>query len=327
VDDFCLVTINKAKAKELVGRIKQCYKVKELGPPSQLLGLEIGRTSTGGVTVAQPGYIQGVLEQFGLQDAHSKATPLPTSAVDDLDARAAEDEPTLDKEGRLAYQTLLGCLLWVARCTRPDIAFAVGFLGRFSARPTPRVMGLAKHVLLYLKGTATTGLVYPASQPTNGSFNVCAFSDSDHAGDLVKRRSTNGYMLLFNGTPVAWTSRLQRSVSCSSTEAEFVGLFETTREVVWLRRLLDTMGQGIEGPTRVYTDSQAVLAIVGKGSGRTKRSKYFDVKFHYVVEQMEEEAITTSYISTGSNVADSLTKPLPGPTVLRINKETNVLAL
>lgn len=100
--------------------------------------------------------------------------------------KATEDEEPVDCE---LYQSLVGSLMYLATCTRPDIAFAVGAVARFTSRPNQSHWVAAKRVLRYLKGTVSHGIIFRGSEP--GS--CVGYSDADWAGDREDRKSTSGY--------------------------------------------------------------------------------------------------------------------------------------
>ena len=123
------------------------------------------------------------------------------------------------------YSTLIGSLMYLASCTRPDIAQAVGALARYMANPTTAHWTAAKHVLRYLSGTTDYGIVFT---PSNSQ--LTAFCDANHAGDIDTRRSTTGYVFILNNGAITWSSRLQPTVAASTTEAEYMAAAATVKD-------------------------------------------------------------------------------------------------
>ena len=107
------------------------------------------------------------------------------------------------------YRSAVGSLLYVSTGTRPDIAFAVSMVAKFSSKPTKQHWQGVKRILRYLKGTADLGLLYRRSDAEE----LTGYSDSDWAGDLDDRKSTSGYMFMLSGAPISWKSRKQSSVA------------------------------------------------------------------------------------------------------------------
>jgi len=88
----------------------------------------------------------------------------------------------------------------------------------------------------------------------NEEWEIKAFSDSNFGGDKDTRRSVSGYVLYFMGCPISWMSRGQKSVTLSSTEAEYVALSEATTEIMFVRNLLDFIGIKVKYPIVVNVD-------------------------------------------------------------------------
>ena len=127
------------------------------------------------------------------------------------------------------YRELVGALMYIATCTRPDIAHAVGEDAKFCERYNKSHWTAAKRILKYLKTTQDMSIV-------SSGFNkgeLIGFADANWAGDLDTRRSTTGYVFFLNGSAISWNSKLQPTVATSSTEAEYMGLYSTTQEAIW----------------------------------------------------------------------------------------------
>jgi hypothetical protein len=124
----------------------------------------------------------------------------------------------------------------------------------------------------------------------NQSENLLGYADADFAGDLDGRKSTSGYLFTICGGPVAWSSRLQRSISQSTTEAEFVSLNEATREAVWLRRILADLDHNLSDPIEIRCDNQGAIRLVHNPKNH-QRTKHIEVKFLYVREQQERGSV------------------------------------
>ncbi|XP_058456591.1 uncharacterized protein LOC131433988 [Malaya genurostris] len=146
------------------------------------------------------------------------------------------------------YRSVVGALLYVAVCARTDIATSVGILGRKLSAPTNADWIAAKRVVRYLKGTKDWRLKLGDKETDE----LVAYSDSDWAGDIGTRKSTTGYVVFYCGGAICWASCRQNCVTLSTMEAEYVALAETCQEVVWLRRLLEDIGEKQVRPTVVY---------------------------------------------------------------------------
>ena len=114
----------------------------------------------------------------------------------------------------------------------------------------------AKHVLRYLKGTTNFGILY------TGAFDVQleAYSDSDSAGNPDDRKYTSGYSFHIGSGVVSWSSKKQRTISLSSTEAEYKALTGATCEGIWLRHILEDVGTKQEEATKFSVTIKAQLS-------------------------------------------------------------------
>ena len=202
------------------------------------------------------------------------------------------------------YRSLIGSLRYLMN-TRPDMAFAVGYLSRFMEDPRQEHMAAMKHLLRYVAGTIDYGLAYTS----NAELNFDGYSDSDMAGDVDDRKSTSGILYFLDGNPVAWQSQKQRVVALSSCEAEYIAGAAAACQGVWLRRLLqDVVGAGVP-PPQLKMDNQSAIAL-SKNPVLHDRSKHIDTKFHYIRECVDGGAVRLAFVSTQGQLADIMTKAL-----------------
>ena len=138
------------------------------------------------------------------------------------------------------YREVVGSLIYLMTCTRPDISWTVTRLSQKLENPGTPEWIMVKHVLQYLKGSIDNGLLYQRS--TNG-LSIVGYSDSDWASCVESRRSTTGYYFALNGNgpPVSWKSRKQQTVALSSCEAEYMALSESVQELCFLQMLMSEL--------------------------------------------------------------------------------------
>ena len=118
----------------------------------------------------------------------------------------------------------VGSLMYAQTCTRPDIAFAVGLLGRYQSNPGIEHWKAAKKVMRYLKGTLDHMLIYRRSD----HLELIGYSDSDFAGCPDTRKSTTGYIFLLAGGAISWKSSKQSVTAPSTMAVEYIACYETT---------------------------------------------------------------------------------------------------
>ncbi|KAJ9506890.1 hypothetical protein QJQ45_002417 [Haematococcus lacustris] len=234
-------------------------------------------------------YAASVVDRFGLADARPKATPLSTS-----EQLVREGEVVL-RMGEHSYAELVGSLMHLAVCTRPDIAHAVGLCAKYMAAPTQQHWQTLHGVLRYVASTVSYGLAF------GGAEGLVGFCDADFAGDLDTRRSTTGFVFTMHGAAVSWSSRRQPTVAVSTTEAEYMAASAAAKEAMWLRVLLADLSVG----------SEAAITLI-KHPIASARSKHIDVLHHFVRERAARGEMVFKYLASGANVAEAMTKALPG---------------
>ena len=234
VDDiliFCTEGSDRAWAlREELGRK---FRAKDMGQVKDFLGLQVERQSDGSIFVHQTPYILEILELCGMADCKPVATPMEANFYPQASPSTSD---TTENPLRSTYATIIGKLMFLMLGTRPDIAYAVGALSQFNSNPTEEHMSAVKRVLRYIKGTANHGLYYQAGERAG----LHGYSDADWGSAPDDRRSTGGYLFLGGGrnlAAISWSSKRQRTVALSSTEAEYMGLTQAAKEAVWLRQL------------------------------------------------------------------------------------------
>ncbi|XP_052297115.1 secreted RxLR effector protein 161-like [Citrus sinensis] len=149
------------------------------------------------------------------------------------------------------YASVVGSLMYVVVCTRPDISQAVSMVSRYMHNPAKNHWLAVKWILRYLYGTIDVGLLFKK----DCGQQCVGYCDSDFAGDLDKRRSTTKYVLTLGGGPVSWRSMLQSTIALSTTEAEYTAATEDVKAAICLKGLLGDSGV-IQENIAVFYDNQ-----------------------------------------------------------------------
>jgi len=271
-----------------------------MGEIKHYLGMDINYQRTNGVVkLSQAKAIDGILARFGMQDCKAMNTPMENKLIlqpHDGDTATITTAP---------YRQIIGCLMYIMLCTRPDIAYPVGVLSKFLAAPTNEHWFAAKRILRYLKGAKELKLSYSAS---GTELALVAYCDADWASSY-DRKSSTGMAIFLDGNLVSYSSKKQSTIALSTTEAEIIVATETMRELLWLRQLLISCEYNTNVPI-LYCDSQPAIAIA-HNTGFSARTKHFDVKYKFLAECIIAKDVTMQYIPTGEMLADALTKSLP----------------
>jgi len=136
--------------------------------------------------------------------------------------------------------------------------------------------------------------------------------DSDWGACTDMRRSTLGYVFSLGMGIISWSSKKQPMVATSSTEAEYITSCHGTKEAVWLQSLLNFLGFTQDGVTTIYCDNVG-SNILTRDPLFHAWMKCIDIQHHYVCERVEAGDIHYTYIPSGANLANCLTKSLPRP--------------
>lgn len=233
-------------------------------------------------------------------------------------ARDSSKEAQPDLRNR--YREAVGCLIFAATCTRPDISYAVSQVSQFTSNPTDALWKAVNRIHQYIKGTLALEITYSSVQKNNV---LEAFSDADYAGNINDRRSTTGVFLLLNGGPIIWKSKRQTSVTPSTTESEYVSAATAAKEVIRARRLLQDLGFTQLGPTLLHCDNQSAIKQV-KNPEFHQRTIHINIKYHFIRMLQEDGTVNVIYIFTNEQLADLLTKGLDR---LKFNKLRNAIGM
>ena len=312
VDDLLIAGRDKAAIQDLKNRLSKEFEMADLGPCQHYLGMKVTRDRANRkLFLSQEAYLEKVLKDFDMSDCKPKDVPMPTS----MKLRPVEEGYVADAELKSIYQSAVGSLMYAMLGTRPDIAYAVSSVSRFSANPTPEHMTAVKHILRYLKATIDMQLTYSGDLS-----NLEGYTDADWAGCAATARSTSGYVFNIGSGAISWCSKRQGTVALSTCEAEYVAQALAARESVWLRTLLDELNpksaSGPESsnpqPVMIYGDNQSAIALA-KNPQFHARTKHIHISHHYCREKMAAGEISLEYVPSELQVADALTKALPGP--------------
>lgn len=233
-----------------------------------------------------------------MADSKPAKTPLPDGTV------LTNPQRGPDKE--LPYRELIGVLMHLSNTVHPDITYSVNLLSRFMNCYSYDHWNAAKHVLQYLKGSPEFGLVF-GSEEEASKFE--GYADADFAGDRADRKSTSGYLFVYNGALISWRSKKQSMVAQSTQESEYISLSWAAREAVWIKNLARDMGEHTPGPITIKCDNQAAIRL-SKSEIVNERTKHIDVKMHFVRDLVRKRMVDVVYCPSDKMLADLLTKVL-----------------
>ncbi|CAI7766440.1 unnamed protein product [Closterium sp. NIES-54] len=245
--------------------------------------------------------VQQVLQRFGFTYSSPQSTPLPTGHS----LSAPPSDESVELSG--LYPELVGCLMYLMTCTRPDLAYPLSLLARYVAPGRHRKVhwDAAKRVLRYLCSTSGMGLVLGG----RARFFLTGHADVSWVDDFATQRSSQGYTFSLGSGSVSWRSTRSSSVLSSSCEAEiYVGAM-AAQELRWLTYLLADLGEVPRSPPILYVDNKAMLALCQEHR-LEHRTKHISLRYFLARELQQCGQLHLAYVASQANTADVFTKAL-----------------
>lgn len=302
VDDMLLVCKSTELLEKFKQQLKTYFPMKDLGEVHQYLGMEVTRDwAKHEIYLSQAEYVEDMLKKFAQEDAKEYNTPLQVNHNLTVAQEGDEQHPDQDR-----YPELVGSIMYLMVCSRPDIAHAVSALSRFVApgRHAATHWKAALRLLGYLKATAQYKLVLGGS-----SSELVGYSDSSWADDQPGRKSSQGHCFMLGSGVISWKATRSPSVSLSICEAELYAACSASQEAVWLAELLTTMGHGPTSPPMLWCDNESTVALT-KDAIFSGRSKHIEARYYFIRELVQAKRIQTAHIPGVDNPADIFTKAL-----------------
>ncbi|KAG7548771.1 Reverse transcriptase RNA-dependent DNA polymerase [Arabidopsis suecica] len=298
VDDIVVTGNSPTHVQVFINLLAARFSLKDMGALSYFLGIEVSRTAAG-LTLTQTKYINDLLHRTNMVATKPVSTPM----IDHPMPTATDSSGSLLADPS-EYRSVIGSLQYLL-FTRPDIAFAVNKLSQFMHQPREDHWLAAKRVLRYLSGTKKMGLFFSASN----SMSVHAFSDADWAGDKDHYTSTGAYLVYVGKHLVSWSSKKQKTVARSSTEAEYKSVSATASEVEWVMTLLGELGFKPSDTPVIYCDNIGATYLCANPVFHS-RMKHVAVDYHVIRDLVQSGLLRVRHVASADQLADALTKPL-----------------
>nr|GEV20332.1 zinc finger, CCHC-type [Tanacetum cinerariifolium] len=259
------------------------FSMKDIGEANIILGIKIKHENKG-IVITQSHYIEKILKRFNREDCSPMSTPM--DPVEKLNPNTGKPVDQLE------YSRAIGCLMYAITSTRPDIAYDVGRLSRFTSNPSRQHWKAITRIFKYLRGTKNYGLSY-VGYPLDASW-------INHVEDSS---STSGWVFLLEGGAISWASKKQTCITGSTIESEFVALAAAGKEAEWLRNLIheipiwpkpiapisircDSAPTMARAYSQIYNGKSRHLGVrhgmvreLIRNGARTKRTTYVNMKF------------------------------------------------
>ena len=324
-------------------------KDSSVGPPNIYLGNKVSKvTLANNVTCwsfSSSQYVQNAVSNVTKYlKERNLALPKRASAPFRGEYRPEIDcTPELTPSEAAYFQSLIGVLRWIVELGRVDITCEVSELASMMAMPREGHLDQVYHIFAYLRNKHNAELVldptpfkvgdedFPTEdwshtvyadatepigniddipEPRGLGFDIRAFVDADHAGNLVTRRSRTGFIIFLNNSPIYWLSKRQTGIETSSFGSEFMAMKHCCEYLRGLRFKLRSMGIPVIGPCYICGDNKSVLVNSSKPDSVLKK-KSTSIAYHYVREGSASDEWRMTYVNTDDNCADMLSKSLP----------------
>ncbi|KAK4372554.1 hypothetical protein RND71_007938 [Anisodus tanguticus] len=298
VDDMLITWGSPSIILETKNMLKQCLDMKDMGIADVILGIKIYKTSDG-LVLSQSHYIEDVLRKFEMFDSSPIKSPMDRNQKLDKYRGA----PICQEQ----YAQVIGSLMYITNCTRPDIAYAVNKLARFTCISSNDYWKALNRVLQYLKYTLTYGLHYSRYLAVLEGYN-----DANWISDIENTKSTSGYVFTIGGGAVSWKSSKQTCIARSMMESEFIALDKVEEEVEWLHDFLEDVPcwNKLVPSVMIHCDNQSALRRA-RNSMYNGKSRHIRRRHKTVRQLITTGIISIDYIKSKDNIVDPLTKGLP----------------
>jgi hypothetical protein len=312
VDDLIIAGRYEGDIDKLYRELANNFPVKDLGFPTKVLGIEIRKVTTDDqkfqLYIHQNDYAKAIVQKFAPEMRSIRTIP-----VDEI-LESNENDPLLEPDMHRRYQQIIGSVLYLAVCTRPDLSYCSSLLGKFSAEPRESHLKAAFTALAYIKGSQNLGLKY--CQDDFDEINC--FSDSDHCSEQ-DRLIRIGYVVFWGTSPLDWVSKkFKGAISLSSSESEFYAATVAATHGYHVRNMVTELK--IRKPLNhdmrktlpcifLWIDNKPCIKILER-DGYHCSVKHVDIRYMWIKLEVKEKRIKVGYVNTNDQPADMFTKPL-----------------
>jgi hypothetical protein len=330
VDDMIIGCANAVYRAHLKKTLQSLYVMEDLGPAEWFLNVRIQYDVVQGrLSLDQGRFLEKLLDEYDMQDVRPAYTPaikdhnLPDSGVYSLSVPSPGP-----------FKELIGSLLYLAMMTRPDILQAVVALSAHCHDAKLRHWTFAKHCLRYLSCHREYGLVYYRG---DGEVKLTGYVDANYGCNALasctcdpmeiilpsethphttpittactNRVSVSGVVIFLAGGPVIYSSGKQKTVTHSSSAAEYIAAGKATKDMKWARTFLSELTFPIDAPSLIYEDNRGTIRMA-ENPCHHGRTRHLSICYHFIREHVRNGVVSFHYLPGSENVADLFTKAL-----------------
>jgi hypothetical protein len=297
---------SKKDIDDILSALSVDFKIKYLGELEHFVGCHIiENKAKDTIWIHQPKLIKNLKLHFEDLITTTRIFGTPASPKT-LVIRPEEGDTLISKDEQRIFRSGVGMLLYLVKHSRPDIANATRELSKVADGATQAHFKYLMRVIKYVLDTETFGLKLKPEK-NKELFYLEGLCDSEYASDKDTRISVYGYILYFCGAPIAWKSKAGKSVTLSSTEAEYFALSEIAKEAIFVKQVIDSMGMNLIFPIVIQVDNVGAIYLA-KNYTTSQRTKHIDIRTHFVRQFVEDGIIKVVFVKSEDNEADIFTK-------------------
>ena len=297
VDDMLIVGSDDKMITSTKNMLNSRFDMKDMGLADVILGIKIKRTSDE-LILSQSHYVDKILGKFDKDNSGVARTPV------DVTLHLSKNKG--ESVSQVEYSRVIGSLMYLMSCTRPDIAYAVSKLSRYTSNPGAKHWQGIIRVLKYLRFTRDYGLHY-----TRYPAVLEGYSDANWISNVKDSKSHSGYVFTLGGAAVSWKSSKQTVIARSTMESEFIALDKCGEEAEWLRHFLEDIPRWSKPvpPICIHCDSQSAIGRAQSNMYNGK-SRHIRRRHNTIRQLLSTGVISVDYVKSKDNIADPLTKGL-----------------
>ena len=318
VDDILIASNWPEMMTHIVGELKSTYQIKELGKVNNFLGMKVTQHDDGQIYISQEVYVDAMVDRFDLHQAPKRSTPL------DRNERFEENDEEPVKG--VPYRALLGTLLYLSTCSRPDIAYAVNQAARFCERPTLQHWEQLKKIAAYVRSTKTYGLHFNLGIEHGKQVQLQVYTDADWANCQDTRRSISGILIMLWDHPIIWSSKKQTIVATSTCLAEIVAACGGLIEADKIKELVQELKFIEDIESTLYVDNRPAINLL-ENDKPPQTMKHLSIKYHATRNKIQDGSYKIQHCPTKDMVADIFTKSLDKAQFTNLREKLRVVQI
>ena len=348
VDDIMIISHQPNRLMDQI-KNRFLVKPESIESPKRYLGMDCKKSGEGIWILSSTHYLQEFLKISTklLDEVEFKVPTRGNHPFSNLKYRPELDVTDFCNERQIrVFQQILGMLRWLIELGRIDVLLETTLLASFLMSPRIGHLTQLANIVAYLKKHQRSSILmdpgkldlvwkgneldHPdrkreimrtiyrdaeddvpsnAPPPRGKSVQINVYTDADHAGDRITRRSHTGIIIFVNMAPISWFSKKQNTVESSTFGSEYVALRIAIEKIISLRYKLRMMGVSINGSANVFMDNESVVKS-GINPDTVLKKKHVSIAYHKARESFAANIITMYWVPSQENLADLLTKVL-----------------